>query len=1258
MTCKKITALVLFLTSFIFRLSAQVNTDAATLQAGAARSALRESTLTARLLRLAKINNWPLRIKMRNGNNAVLYGIDPKGLPKYVAVQDNRISAATIGTDKLWPGGSTGLNLSGSADTLKSRIALWDGGKVLGTHQELNGRVLQKDNVTELSDHSTHVSGTLIASGVNPSARGMSFGAKQLLAYDYNNHISEMYAASPGLLISNHSYGTIAGWNFNTDKNRWEFNGDPGDTVDFKFGYYDDDTQAWDSIAYHAPYYLIVKSAGNNRDVTGPEVGAPYYRPNNAGTMIPAGNRPANLSSNNGYDIIPTYGVAKNILCVGAVNPIPGGYTRPADVVLAPFSSWGPTDDGRIKPDVVTDGVNVLSSISTSNNAYAIYSGTSMSSPAAAGSGFLLQEYYQRKYHTFMRAATLKGLIIHTADEAGPADGPDYQNGYGLVDMPKAAAVITSNNTDQRIREGSLTNGATYTQVDTASGKGPLVVTLSWTDPAAPVDEVNILNNRTRKLVNDLDVSVFSNGKTYYPWILDRRNPGNAATTGIDTLNNVEKIVINDPVPGKTYTVIVNHKGILKNGAQAYSLIISGVGGNGYCTSAPASPAGTRINEVDLSNLANVNAAGCTSYTDFTDKTINLQSSQTLPFTVNLGSCDATSNQRVVKIFIDYNNNGVFNDPGETAAVSTVLPGGTASFTGNITVPAGKLPGTSTVMRIVAVETTDPTGVNPCGVYSNGETQDYRVEFTSLTRDISPDAVVDPLSGVCASDSQRITVRLKNLGTVDQSNVPVTLKITSGATTLVNTTTTCPLNIPAQGNVLFTFQPAFHPEAGKTYVVTVTSALNGDQDNSNNSGADSLLISAGSGTTITGTAAICPGSPSLAGLKANTTDSSNAVLWFDSPTSTTPIAGGLQATTNVVPANQTYYMGVNEGIASVGPKNKTVFANGGYNTFDGNFIEFHNDVPVTLNTTRLYVSHGGRVTFTVADLASWDSCSGAYSYYALSSTTINTYATTPNIKAGPVTGNSPLDTGAVFLLNLAVPTTGNHILIVVCDETDSTSIFRNNGITNKPYPFGVKGVFTITGNSAVNPSDCSDRTYDQAYYYFLYDLKVSLANCPSPRIAVKATTTDAPVISRVANFLSSNFPTGNHWYYNDTAIAGATADTVSLQGPGTYKTVVLDSLGCTLESNAYVYVPGSDIGLSAYPSPSDGNFTMQFFLTSAANVDVKIFNLLGSEVYSDNYGTVSGSVNKPIHLRGLSAGMYVLKLQVGGKKYTRKIMVR
>ncbi len=1148
--------------------------------------------------------------------------------------------------------GSTGLNLNGSTAALKSKIALWDGGRVLGTHEELVGRVLQKDNPSALSDHSTHVSGTLIAAGVNPVAKGMSFGAQQLLAYDYDNDVSEMSGAASGLLISNHSYGALAGWNLNTDNNHWEWYGNTGDTVDYKFGYYDDETQEWDSIAYNAPNYLIVKSVGNNRDENGPPVDSPYDAFNARGVMAPAGNRPPGISNNDGYDIVPTYGTAKNIIAIGAVNPIPGGYNSPADVQLAEFSSWGPTDDGRIKPDLVADGVNVLSCVSTSNNAYAIFSGTSMSSPAAAGSGFLLQEYYYKLHNTFMRSATLKGILIHTTDEAGPANGPDYQFGYGLIDMVKAASVITSKNTDQLIQENTLTNTAgTFSLPVVASGKGPLTATICWTDPPAKVDEVNILNNPTPKLVNDLDLRITGNGSTFTPWILNRLNPGAAATHGDDTLNNIEKIEIPNTVPGKTYTITVTHKRpLLPSASQAYSLIVSGVGSTPYCSSAPTSSAGTRINEVAISNIDQVNPPGCTTYTDNTSHTINLQSSQSFPFTIKLSSCDATTASRVVGIFVDYDNNGSF----ETAVISPVLPGGVTTYTGNIQVPAGMTIGNITILRIVAQETTDSTLVKACGSYGNGETQDYSVKFIPLTNDVGISDVLTPLAGSCETDSQWVSVRIKNYGTTDQLNVPIHLKVSSGNNNLVDITTVLPGTLPALSSTIFTFQKTYSSAGGATYIIKANTSLTGDQDATNDAVTDTLAINSGS-DVVTAEAEICGTSPATAGLRANVQDSSEAVLWFNSPTSTTPIASGVQSNTTVIPPNNIYYLGLNELKGTFPPLNKKAFPQGGYNYFQGNFVKFHNDVPVTIESTRLYVGAGGKVNFIVADLSDYDSCAGSYSYFPISTNTIDVYPTTTTPSRVASSINSDSDTGAVFLLNLAVPTPGDHVLIVLAQ--DSAFLFRNNGITKNPYPIGIPGVFTITGNSAINTSDCTDTGFYHAYYYFFYDTKITLNKCPSPRIAVQAETPAPVVLTRIGNLLSSNYASGNQWYFNGNPIPGATNQTDTLGPPGPYKVVVNDSVGCTLVSDVYDYTPGSDIGLIIAPNPNNGVFSVEFYQTSTQDVDLRVLDINGRLLYKLQHPNFSGAFNKSINLGVVSAGVYVLQLDIGSQKYIRKIAV-
>jgi hypothetical protein len=1237
-------------------IEAQILTNSALLRRAGLEQARREKQDWAKLLLLSKQKGWPLSITGKNGHKAYLSAVDVRGYPLYVGINDNIISAATIKTNQLWPGGSTGLNLNGGSAALAGKIAIWDEAKPRPTHVELVNRVTQKDNANSISDHSTHVAGTLIAAGVNPVAKGMSFGAKQLLAYDFNNDQSEMLLESSNLLISNHSYGAIAGWNYNTDAspNRWEFWGNAGDTADYKFGYYDNETQMWDSIAYNAPDYLIVKSVGNNRSENGPAVGQPYWRFNSSGVMISAGNRPAGISNNDGFDVVPTYGTAKNILTIGAVNPIPGGYTQPSDVVMTDFSSWGPTDDGRIKPDLVADGVNVLSCIGTADNAYGIFSGTSMASPASGGSAFLLQDYYSSLHGgAFMRSATLKGILIHTADEAGPSQGPDYMFGWGLIDMQKAAAMITSNNTDQLIYENNLVSGNTYTLPVVASGKGPLLVTISWTDPKGSVDAVNILNNPTPKLVNDLDLRVTNGTSTYFPWKLDPKNPFEPATKGDNILDNVEKIEVDSVVPGMTYTISVNNKGNLARGQQAFSLLVSGVGGAAYCASGPTSSAGTRIDSVVISNVATSHPAGCTTYTNNTNLTVQLQPDQVVPFSINLGSCDASVANKVVKIFIDYNSNGNFNDPGENVATSGVI-NGNGTFSGTFTTPYGLVLGNYTVMRIVAEETSTPASVTPCGTYGNGETQDYRVQFVGASNDVGINSVADPLGTACASDSQRLSVTIQNFGKLDQVNFPISAIVQNGGTTVAVLNAICPDTVKALGSVVYTFQNSFPTVAGNTYTVTSRTSLTGDQDTANDQTSAILLITAGA-DSATGTAEICTTSPDQVSLKADVKDTNDVAAWFDSPSATTPITTGNSATTSILPANKTYYMALNEVSSTVGPPNKMVLPNGGYNAFISNFVNFTAYVPLTLYSARLYIGHSGQITFTVADIV--DITTNGYTYYPISSNTIDVYPTTPNPQPGAVTGNFAEDTGAVFLLNLPVPTAGSHSVIIQCQN--GATIFRNNMIAKNPYPLSIPGVFSITGNSAVDPTDSSDHTFYEQYYYFFYDMSIQLTNCPGPKVAVQATTAVPPTITLAGNLLTSSSKTGNQWYLGDSALAGATGQTDTAKISGTYYTVVTDALGCSISSNKVAYNSGGSgsISLLVLPNPNKGQFTVQFVLASTEDVEISLINTLGQRVYTQSYPGFSGVFNNTIHMESLSAGMYVLQVRTGNQSYYDKLLI-
>ncbi|MBN1449036.1 MAG: S8 family serine peptidase, partial [Bacteroidetes bacterium] len=343
-------------------------------------------------------------------------------------------------------------------------------------------------------------------------------------------------------------------------------------------GLYDSRAQEWDRLVYEAPFYLPAKSAGNDRG-EGPSGQPLQHWEFVSGSWRLVNDVREKDGGNDGYDCISTNANAKNILTVGAVEDIPGGYSTSSDVRITSFSGWGPTDDGRIKPDLVANGAALYSSLKSSNAAYASYSGTSMSSPSAAGSiGLLLEQ--QKKLHgdARLRASTIKALILHTADEAGPAPGPDYMHGWGLMNTAAAARLMAADaehSTSSIIREDELNNRETLEFQVYSPGRGPLKVTICWTDPWT-ITQPGGVDPTKSVLVNDLDLRILhpQNGE-HLPWVLDPSNPSRAAVHGDNTRDNVEQVFIAAPEEG-TYTIRITHKGsALYSGFQHVSIVAS-----------------------------------------------------------------------------------------------------------------------------------------------------------------------------------------------------------------------------------------------------------------------------------------------------------------------------------------------------------------------------------------------------------------------------------------------------------------------------------------------------------------------------------------------------------------------------------------------------------------------------------------------------------------------------------------------------------
>ncbi len=467
------------------------------------------------------------------GQKAYLATIDSEGIPRYVTA-DNYDAAVSVKVDELWSGGDSGYDLDGEGII----VGVWEaGGVALAEHNELEGRVEVIDEMADVTFHATHVTGTIISEGNNINARGMAPGAIAKNS-DSDNDIAELasYALDGGLL-TNHSYGTIL-----TQNNQ------------HVLGIYTSAAGLWDRLLFNSPYLLSCKSAGNTRD-------------------------DGFNSQDNGYDQLLNASCAKNNLVVGAIDDV-DGLSSPTDFNESSFSSWGPTDDWRIKPDITANGVGVFSCSNQGVNAYNNSSGTSMSVATVTGAAALLQQYYERLNGEYMKSATVKALILGTADELGPHDGPDFREGWGLMNARKAADAIFNNGTESLIRESSINEYTTdFIPVQIEAG-AEVSVMIAWTDPDNP--DVGQGENLMPSLMNDLDVRLIGPDGTYMPWMMDPQifgtEFGNAAIKGDNFRDNVERINATI-IEGGVYEVIVSHKNGVLDDYQDYSLVITGIEG-------------------------------------------------------------------------------------------------------------------------------------------------------------------------------------------------------------------------------------------------------------------------------------------------------------------------------------------------------------------------------------------------------------------------------------------------------------------------------------------------------------------------------------------------------------------------------------------------------------------------------------------------------------------------------------------------------
>ncbi len=447
------------------------------------------------------------------------------------------------------------------------RLFVFDGGQVRATHNFFNPGSGSRVTITTadtISNHSTHVAATAAGDGDATRAEGLADAASILstgydqvggtmLFWDNAGDLESEYTLARNTHNADLGTNSIGS---NTASNDFPCvtEGDYGVTSALLDGIVRDDNASVNGAV------TLTWANGNER----------------GGGTVASG--PGRCGANFSTTAEPS--CAKNPIHVGALNSDGGSMTS--------FSSWGPCDDGRLKPIVSAAGCEtgrvsgenaVFSATGTGDAATTLMCGTSMATPGVGGLVALFTQDWRAQgfggANDRPLPALVKAMLIHTSKDLGN-DGPDYRYGYGNVD---GQALIDLLRDGEVLGAGPISGGSRWgtgqvnnAEIDNYSftvpaGTGVLKASLAWDDAAAAAFTSDAL-------VNDLDLQLIAPDTTVHSaFVLNPASPNAAATTGTNTLDNQEQVVVEDPAPG-VWTVRVNGSTV-PTAPQTYGLAYS-----------------------------------------------------------------------------------------------------------------------------------------------------------------------------------------------------------------------------------------------------------------------------------------------------------------------------------------------------------------------------------------------------------------------------------------------------------------------------------------------------------------------------------------------------------------------------------------------------------------------------------------------------------------------------------------------------------
>ncbi len=462
-------------------------------------------------------------------------------------------------------------------------------------HPAFEGRIVEyydygNDGEQDKDGHGTHVAGTVLGDGSWRTSDVGLDGKYAGLAPEAGLVVQEVFVAgnpgANGMGRDAESHGATI------SSNSWISGG---------YGDYNGQCEAYDRLTHDA----------NNVKPGDQPIFYVFGAGNNGGSGL-GSIRPPSL--------------AKNVLSVGSTGNDKLGAS--SDTVSG-FSSQGPVEDGRIKPDVVIPGHMLASARSSYPGAHAgwgrppdgqssyVYgSGTSMATPAAAGSAAIVTQFIREEYDHEPSPALLKAILINGAV---PLDGYEYpgnQQGWGRIDLVKSlleTATYKIYREDQEVILDMDPGSDMQSYWFLVKSDEDLKVTLTWSDVPGQVSS-------NMHLINDLDLEFidpdgnkysgnnFTDGVTD---VLDEFNP--------DRLNNVEGILVKTPTEGLWNLRVRAYN--IPQGSQDYTLIVSGNMEKGHVDLVPeglsANPAGLEEGfpltlSAKISNVGNRDAANVT----------------------------------------------------------------------------------------------------------------------------------------------------------------------------------------------------------------------------------------------------------------------------------------------------------------------------------------------------------------------------------------------------------------------------------------------------------------------------------------------------------------------------------------------------------------------------------------------------------------------------------------------------------------------